>query len=181
MSYEFGEEGFEGPEPAVSGEIKREPGAGMRITIEATKWDEQRLAEMVLSRVADESRKHLSSAVHKQIADAIDRTVKDIVESKLASEIEAILAEGWQKTNSYGEPTGDRITFRQRVSNLIEARDNYSSERRIDKIVKETVETTLRGEFAKEVAEARAKVRAMLDGALNEKLAAALREGLGLK
>lgn len=120
----------------------------------------------------------ISAVAEQYTRDAIDDTIK----ARIATAVDDVLAEGWQATNSYGEPAGPRISLKGRISALmIDTRDSYSRENAIDKKVKATVEAALDNEFKAEVNAAKAKVRGELDAVLTGKVTEALKSAMGLK
>jgi hypothetical protein len=158
-----------------------EKGGSFRIVLEGGNWAETRFAEVIADRLYHQLHEQVEQKAAERIDLAIDHAVKRVGEDIIRDAIKTAIADGWPKTNQYGEPTGPTITLKTRISDMLESRSGYDRERHIDKLVKTEVEEALRKEFAKEFEEARKRVRTLLDGALNEKLAQALREGLGLK
>ena len=158
-----------------------EQGGRFRIVLEGGDWAEGRFAEVVADRLFHKLHEGVEEKVSERIDCAVQAAITGVGEAIIREAITSAIADGWSKTNQYGEPTGQSITLKQRISDMLESRSYCDRERHIDKVVKDEVEKVLRGELGAEITEVRKKARAMLDGALNEKLAAALREGLGLK
>lgn len=152
------------------------------MVIEADHWDEQRLSEMVLGRVARMVEERTRKAVERQIKATVDEVIREVVQDKVAVAVEAILAEGWRKTDSYGSPQGPPMTLKDRVSEMLTARDRYSNSLSyLDQTVAKEVDGVLRGELGQAIEDAKKKVRETLDSAVMTKLQQALKEGLGLK
>lgn len=121
-------------------------------------------------------------AIEERVREIAEERVKDkldeIAESALAPLVAEVIATGWPRTNSYGEPVGNRIGVRERIGELLGVgrRDGRSGD-----WLDQRLHEALNGEFKKEIEAARAKFRAALDEALTAKLRDTLREALGLR
>lgn len=166
--------------------------------------DQNDLAERVASMIAFESsyvdsegERHgrtskLSDSVAKvvkaKVAEAVDGIVKAEIEKVSREHVEdavrAALAEGWQKTDNYGTPTGPKLGLKDRIVEFLNTRDGYYSNEkrnRIERIVEDTVKAVFDAEFKKEMEAAKAQFRSMLDTSIQQKFAEAVKAGLGLK
>lgn len=126
----------------------------------------------------------VKNVVMERTRRAVDEAVKEVTGEHVRAAVAAILEEGWQKTNSYGEPTGPKMDLKARIGALlVEVQDTYSSNRRpwIENIVREQVDKTFAAVFAKEIEGAKAKFRAALDGTISAKLQESLKSALGLR
>ncbi len=151
------------------------------LVVSVTGYDADRMERMLASflqqQVSEETQKRIRDTVAKQV----DHCVGEITTNLLRAEVEAIVAEGWRETDTYGDATGRTITLRQRVAKTLDGRDQYSRERHLDKLFTETLNAALRKELAEELQAARTAFRAKVDAVLNAKLHEALRDSLGLK
>lgn len=131
---------------------------------------------------------------HKQIDQVIRQTVISTVRKRLdeaitavtnehiTTAVKSIMEEGWQKTNSYGEPTGPKVTLKDRVSELLTSvRDSYSRKSWIDELVEKHVAAVYERDFKVAIEETRAKFRALLDGKIAASVQDALKSALGLR
>jgi len=153
-----------------------------RITIEADQWDDQRLSEMILGRVASTVEERTQKAIERRIETVVDKAFREVVEARVTAAVDAILTEGWQPTDGYGRADGPKKTLKDLVLGMLTARDRYDNNRSyLDKSIADNVDKVLRGELGKAIEEAKAKVRETLDHAVMTKLQQALKEGLGLQ
>jgi hypothetical protein len=114
----------------------------------------------------------------------VDEVIQGVVEARVVSVVEKVMAEGWQKTDNYGSPSGPPVTLKDRVSEMLRAKDRYGNGTGtpyLDTKVAEEVNKVLNGELGKAIEEAKKKVRDTLDSAVMTKLQQALKEGLGLR
>jgi flagellar biosynthesis/type III secretory pathway protein FliH len=141
-------------------------------------YHEEDMLTAIANRVADQVqaqwRDELSSRIKASITANIDTETREMIRSELRTAVES----GWTETNAYGEATGKTLTFKERVSKALNNRD-YNNPL-ADKNISEMVKSLLGEVLKKEVEEARVKFRQQVDDILREKLAAALRNSLGL-
>lgn len=158
----------------------------MEISLKLEDWTEARFLDYVVDRVVnklDESRgESLDDMVRVRIAAALDERIKAITEEHLRKIVDEIVADGWATTNSYGEPTGKRVSARERVAeHLVGRAGSYGSETNAQKMFKEVLDEALRKDLGKEIESAKKSFRAQVDEVLQAKLAESLRSALGLK
>lgn len=125
----------------------------------------------------------IRETVVAQVRKRLDESIATITKEHVAAAIESIMAEGWRKTNNYGEPTGPKMTLRDRISEqLTSVRDSYNNRKPwIDELIEKHVSSAFAAEFAKQIEEARTKFRSMLDGTIAAKLQESLKSALGLR
>lgn len=169
-------------EEAIEGkEMAAPPAPGFRLTIEASQWDETRITDAVLTRVVKKFEDKLEKAIDTQLDAAVDAAVKRVVEGRIDAMAEKVLEEGWTKTDEYGRPTGQKVTFAERVHGILCERGTYERNGRIDRLVTELAERALNKEMKPEIDAAKLKVQELLNGTLSAKLLQAMKEGVGLK
>lgn len=166
-------EGPSAPEPAGN--------AGFRITIEASQWDETRISNAVLERVTQNIAKKLEQAVSQQLATAVDAAVARVLDGKILAEAERVLTEGWQVTDTYGRSTGQKVTFPDRVHQLLTKSNSYGGQSSLEKLIESLVDKALNKELKPEIDAAKLKVQELLNGTLSAKLLQAMKEGVGLR
>ncbi len=124
----------------------------------------------------------IRETVIAQIRKRLDETILAITKEHITTAIESILAEGWQKTDDYGQARGPKLTLKDRIAEQIASvRDQYNRKTWLDELVQKRLEETFTKEFAKPIEEAKAKFRSMLDGTIAAKLQEALKSSLGLR
>lgn len=126
-----------------------------------------------------------SERMDEQVTEAVSTYVKSVVdriaEKEIMAAVKSALSAGWNKTDNYGAVTG-QVTLKDRISQMLNASDGYGSHRRwLDELVKKETEAALKGELAKEIESARAKLRAEVDSVTRAKLNEALRNALGVQ
>jgi hypothetical protein len=132
--------------------------------------------------IAEQVRAHLQALVKKQVEDLVSETLKDTVRELATVEFKRMLGEGFRKTNSYGEPCGNRITFAERARELLFGNTNDGYRRGL---AHEVTEAAIKQLFTPDVNELVAKAKTELKNALDEqvrtKIASAIRDAIGLR
>lgn len=132
----------------------------------------------------------LGAAMKKYLDDKIEGLAQTLVREKfdqviqdrIAAAVDAVLKEGWVKTDEYGSARGPAMDLKGRISEYLNHHDRYSSGgKRIEGIVKEHVEKTLSGELRKEVDAAVASLRAQLNAAVSNKFVEAIKAAMGVR
>lgn len=147
---------------------------GIKIEVEGYEADKalDRAMELAVQQAVEMQREKLAEAVEDEIRGAVDAKLGAITEEMVRSEVARVLAEGWRKTNSYGEPFGQLQTLKGLILEKITGRsDSYSnSPTMIEKLAQEQIREALQKEFGKELEAAREKLRALVDGTISEKM-----------
>ncbi len=138
--------------------------------------------------VPDESEKgyHRADKVRELLTKRIEAAVSARVEAftfdQVDVEVRKVIDEGWKRTDEYGTPVGEKLTLKDRVSQILNSRkDNYKRETRVEELAREAIETALKKVFDAEIEKARISFRAQIDGVLQAKLRESLAGALGLK
>jgi hypothetical protein len=122
----------------------------------------------------------------EQIAVSLVREAFDtaIVE-RIAAAVDAVLAEGWRKTNSYGDAVGDRVDLKGRISEVIleKKSEGYQGAKYTlaESLVRERVTEVMDRDLKAEVEKAKASLRAQLDAAVTAKFVETLKQALGVR
>lgn len=120
----------------------------------------------------------ISEVATSYTRNAIDEKIK----VRISEAVDAVLAEGWQRTDEYGTARGPKVGLKERISELmLKAGSSYDRDNAIDKQIKASVSSVLTNEFQKEIDAAKAKVRAELDSVLSGKVTEALKSAMGLR
>jgi macrodomain Ter protein organizer (MatP/YcbG family) len=156
----------------------------MTITVEG--YEATQVKEWLSERINREVTEQLDRTIEGQITDAVrerlDKLVEDLTMERVSKEIDAILEEGWTLTNQYGEPTGRKLTLRDRVRSYFDSKaDSYDRMSRVEKWIHEGVTSALKGALDEEIKSARERLRKSFDEVLQAKFTATIRDALGLK
>lgn len=130
--------------------------------------------------------RQVEAAIEHQVADAVREAVTGIVDGigreRISKAVDQVLAEGWQKTNDYGERVGASITLKDRIGEILRAHDRYSGRGSyIDERVKERVDNALNKDLKADIEAARNKFKTEVDAVLTATIREALAKNLGLK
>src|SRR3990167_1377571 len=137
--------------------------------------------DFIRTAIDREVEKAIEAAVADAVGEAVTALVDRIGQERIGREIERVMAEGWSRTNGYGERTGT-ATIKDRISELLNAQDRYSSNGRyIDETVKRMVQETLTKTLKADIDAARNKFKAEVDAVLTATIREALAKNLGLK
>jgi len=116
-----------------------------------------------VSKALDSVQSTIDEAIQKHIEATLVATTEEIITSRIAAAVDAVLEEGWQRTNAYGEKMGPAIGIKERISEMLLKPDQYDSKTRIDKAIESAVERTMRDHLAGPIATARKKYEELVD------------------
>jgi hypothetical protein len=121
----------------------------------------------------------------KQIADSLVRAAFDsTIKDRISAAVDAVLAEGWYETDSYGGRKGERIDLKARIGKtLTEARgDSYH---RNPSLLHERLDATIKGfldkEFSEVIHAAKTTLKEQLDTSVMRTVADTIKAALGLR
>jgi hypothetical protein len=143
----------------------------------------ERAIERLFGRYGNES---MESQLKKHIHALVEQSARDIlsarVDAHIGAAVEEILAEGFQKTNEYGEPKGQRVKVSSFVLTYLEgSQSSYDRGPRWHKVADALVQTYM----TKEIQPLLEKLKKRVVDALDTSVAGQIREvvlkGLGLK
>ena len=157
-----------------------------------TEWHDEDDPETGPTRYRRESNigRDLKRFLEQKIAGLAETLVREqfdaIIHERIAKTVDQVLAEGWMRTDEYGNAVGDqRLDLKARISKLISDKqsEGYGGPKYTlsEKLVKEAVEKTLTRELNDEIAKARTSLRAQLDTIVNGKFAEAVKAAMGVK
>ena len=135
-----------------------------------------RVAEKLLQR-AGVTKDDIEQLVEKRLDDIFAELTKE----RTTAIIDRVLADGWQTFDEYGRATGERKTIASQALDVLNAKDSYSRDTALERLIKQSVETAYRKEFAPIVEDMKKQFRAQVDDLLQAKFAETLRSSLGLK
>lgn len=120
----------------------------------------------------DPDSRHFTKLGHELRAE-ISAAIRDEVQRAVAPAVKAALAEGVQRTDTYGAPTGPKVTLRQVIvdeavkalARKVEVRDNYGrSESVIQQVVRDEVQRAVADDLKGVIKVEREKVKAAVRG-----------------
>ncbi len=152
----------------------------------------ERAIERLFGRYGNETlehevRKHIHAVAERQARDVINR----VLEEEVAKATQAILAEGFQGTDSYGRPKGERKTVASYVLEYFTTVVNQwgeesrthdrDSKQRIFRSADKLVEEYLKKEIEPELAKLKQRCKDAMNTDVVGKIRESLMSGLGLK
>jgi hypothetical protein len=146
--------------------------------IELRDSDIERIQDICCKAAAHGAIATIDAKVEKAIKAAIEDRMKALADEALRPIVEGLVANGWPKTNSYGERNGT-VTLQQRVTDVLFPSNNYDSPSQ--KIMREVLEKELKGELGAVLAKVKLKLAETLEGDILDRLRGYLRDGLQLK
>ena len=154
--------------------VKAEP-----ITVEL---DEYRLAELAESAIERLVSEKIDAAIEASVAEAVGAAVEKIGQKRIAAEIDKTLAEGWPTVNSYGESTGRHKSLKDRIGEILQHKDQYSSRGAyIDEVIKRRVDDTINKDLKADIDAAKQKFKSEVDSVLTGVIKKAVAEHFGIK
>jgi hypothetical protein len=146
----------------------------VQVVVEAAVERNYRLQERVGEAV--------DKAVKKAITNGVDEGMQRLMEEQLRPAIAEVIANGWQKTDHYGQPQGPKQSLAQRITEFLFEKDRYNGNgTTIDKVFKEELEKALKTEAGKAFADALASFKGKVDTEINGRIMTAVRSAMGLK
>jgi macrodomain Ter protein organizer (MatP/YcbG family) len=159
----------------------------LNITLQVEGYDEERITAVLDHAIVREVERRANYTITEEVKDRIEKAtsaaVKQITEERLKSEINALLDEGWQLTNQYGEPKGEKQSLRQRVKGIFEGKSNGygNSPTFVEKWIQEAVNYKLQSVLTEEINAARKRLSEAFDEVIRAKFGEELRRLLGLR
>lgn len=134
------------------------------------------------SKLGEQMKRYLDDKI-AGLADVIVREQFDVaIKDRINAAVDEALAEGWQKTDSYGCAVGPKIDLKGRISEALTKPDGgYGRPTLVDMKIKESVTKALDQSFAAEIEAAKKRVRAEIEGVLSGKVTEALKGALGIR
>jgi len=147
-----------------------------------------REAAQIYANKEEQAMIKLTRELQQKVAGLVEEKFREKCASLVEEEVSRAMSEGWTVTNTWGDKTGEHWTLRSHVMKYLaeKRRDSGSSYNApektvIDRAVEEAVKRIFSQEFDKEIADARARLRQMLDDSIAKKLAETLKSALGLR
>lgn len=126
---------------------------------------------------------HFDAAFKDAIKGQVADLVKSVTVKRIEAAVDAALEEGWQGTNTYGEPIGPKLGLKGRIAEMLTKQEGDYNRRvtRVDRIAAETIDAALRAEFGKDITAARERFKAQLDAVVAAKFTETIKAALGLR
>jgi hypothetical protein len=154
--------------------VKAEP-----ITVSLDEYRLEELAEGAIERLVSQK---IDAAIESSVAEAVGEAVERIGQKRIAAEIDKVLAEGWQTVNSYGESTGRHKSLKDRIGEILQHKDQYSSRGvYIDEVIKRRVDEALAKDLKGDIDAAKQKFKSEVDSVLTGVIKKAVAEHFGIK
>jgi hypothetical protein len=149
---------------------------GMKVEFELSDHD---LHEQVGYRVKEAVEARLEGVLEESVSELVQTRLRELTDEALRKEMDRVLAEGWRKTNSYGEPTGDVVTLKSWILQYLTKSDYGRTP--MEKVFSDVMEREMKSETGAIFTEVKVKLRAMVDKEIATKLRAAVSEAIGAK
>ena len=138
-------------------------------------WIDERIGALVTKGLEDK----VTDAVESR-ATAL---VEELTRERIRKDIDAVLDEGWSKTDQWGNANGPKATLRDRIRGMLDTRaSSYSNEGTfLEKWCKDAVTYQLGKVLEAELVDARKRLKTAFDEVLQAKFSNTIRDALGLK
>lgn len=142
-----------------------------------TRWDRKAIGKHL--------RTYFEGKVDELARQAVRDGIDDAIRARIAEAVDAVLSEGWQQTNNYGEPSGKKLDLKARISELLTTArgDGYSGRKPalMEEHVQKAVEGFLSKELTPVIDEAKASLKRQLDAKVMKVVADTITNAVGLR
>lgn len=124
--------------------------------------------------------KKISAFAESAVRAAFDETIQ----ARIAAAVDDVLLKGWQATNEYGEPRGEKLDLKARVSAVLTQSRGDSYNRRpsvIESQVQSAVEGFLSNELRPIIEQAKANLKTCLDAKVMQTVSDTIAKSVGLR
>ena len=153
----------------------------MKIEIEVPEFTEEQILHAVGEQIADQHSDLAKRYVREAVATHVAANMTDAIKAEIATAVADVINNGWQPTDEYGHPKGDRQSLSQRVGFYLERKDGYGGDKTINVLVKSGVDEVMKRELAPIADAARKQLSEMLGRGVLELVDRAVREAVGIK
>ena len=127
-----------------------------------------RLMAVLNARVEAKLESDFDEWLKNAIGKTVEARLRTLTDAALKEAFNKTLTEGWQRTNTYGEPTGPKLTLQSRVLEYLTKGDGYRDP--VADVYKEAVQAELKGEAGKLLTEAKVRLRGFIDSTIADKM-----------
>lgn len=151
-----------------------------QVTVEVYTTD---IKEHIERRIAEAVEAQFENSLSEMISARVAQLVDDISHEHIRKAVEDAITDGWQQTNTYGEPVGPKVGLKGRIAELLSKQEGSYDHRktRAEKIAEEAIDAALRAQFGKEIEAARKQFKEKLDGVIAAKFTETIKSALGLR
>lgn len=79
----------------------------------------QHVEERFIDQAAELAVEHARQSINEKAGEAVKRAINDVITSAIAEQVKSaiasLLTEGWQQTDTWGKPQGEKITLRDLI------------------------------------------------------------------
>lgn len=139
----------------------------------------------------DGVRARTESKIEALAAAEFEKTSRAAVDDEIRSQVGEQLASGFQRTDEWGQPRGERVTLAQLVASYMTERvrdplnDSFRREAgertRAEWMIRDMIKHQLGQAFDEEIKRGQQAIRAAIDDIIKAKLAETLKSALGLR
>ena len=130
----------------------------------------------------------MRSLIEEKISDIAEKAVRErfeeVARERITAAVDAVLAEGWQRTDEFGNKIGEHVDLKGRISQIITEKRNDGYNRPAltlaERLVKESVEKMFADKFGKEIEAAQKDMRKQLDAVVAGKFTETIKRALGV-
>jgi hypothetical protein len=146
----------------------------MKIEVEV---DLKRVEESIVESILQQLDESINESVRQRVALSVDGRLREMCNERLEKGIEEFISQGWPRTNNYGEPTGPKITFVERIRDMF-FKDSYRSERDISERFSKLANESFAAQFHDDIKWAKVEFRKAINSAISGKVMQLLREAV---
>jgi len=150
--------------------------------------DPRRIESDVAGRLEYQMGDALDRVLREKVAGAVEDQIATIVREKVEPMVVEAIERGWAEHTRWGDPTGKRVTLKERVDELLRKKGdrgsigvNRGSKTLLEDVATQVITATLEKEMKQELADAKKAFRQQVDDILAGKLTEALRDAVGLR
>lgn len=128
----------------------------------------------------------LERRIDELATERVRECFEEVIKARIAATVDEVLAEGWQRTDRYGNrQDAERLDLKARISEMLAEKKHDGFGRQpislAEEVVQKTVEGVLTRELQNEIEKARTALRAQLDAVVAGKVAETIKTALGLR
>lgn len=187
---------FDDDEPIDEPFVSKVDGNDVTYKLTIEDLPHEAIMQAVCNRIATHTEAKLTAEntarIRATIAECVDKAVIRIVETRLETEVNRLIDQGWDEHDTWGQRTGKKFTLAERITTYLQhqvdangSSDNrYSSSDKRQRIVwyvEKAVQTIFDKESTKLVDDFKKQVREKFTKELSDRVAATLKDALGLR
>jgi hypothetical protein len=123
----------------------------------------------------------ISALAEDHVREHFDETIKE----RISAQVDVVLAEGWRKTDGYGNANGQAVDLKGRINEIITEKKSTGYNREsftlAEKLVQEKVREVFNDAFNKEIEAARKSLRDQLEVTVSAKFVETLKGAMGIR